>query len=169
MMSPTPSPASSSKKPTKDLLSSPWCWECSKKPRESGAFWTAAESLCFRAGVGDREHASAEVFAIPHGNRTVGTCIIRHLHKAEAPGAAGLAISHDARRGDLACFGEGVAELITCRAVRKTADKEFACHDYEKQNYLLFYRKATLPDAKHGYNGDLLEHQKYSTSTQALQ
>ena len=32
-------------------------------------------------------------------------------------------------RETLARLGEGVAELITRRAVRKTADKEFACHE----------------------------------------
>src|SRR3990167_3813525 len=93
-----------------------------------GVLRTAVKRLSLRAGVGDREHATAELFAVPHFYGGVGACIIRHLHKAEAPGAAGLAVSHDRGRGDLAGFGEGVAELVTCRAVRKTADKEFACH-----------------------------------------
>lgn len=66
-----------------------------KNPAEAGSFDVLAEGLSLRAGIGDRERAAVEVLAIPHGNSGIGARIIGHLHEAEAPGAAGLTISHN--------------------------------------------------------------------------
>ena len=94
--------------------------------------------LAFRTCLGDCEHPTAEVLAIPHGNSTFEVSVISHLHEAEATGATSLAISHDGSRCDLTCLSKCVAELVSGCAVRKSAHKQFTCHIYAKYVVLIY-------------------------------
>ena len=82
------------------------------------------------AGLGDRQHPTADLFPVKRPHRCDGIHLAPHLHKAEAAGPPGRPIGDDPHRDDLAsALGEQGAELRLVDVKRQVPHVQPRSHD----------------------------------------
>src|ERR1700761_8861713 len=88
---------------------------------------TATAARAFLGDV-DAESAAFEHRAVERLDSLVGLGVRHHRHEGEATSAAGLAIGHDVRVGDVAMLGEERLERLLRRVVGKIAHIKSIIH-----------------------------------------
>src|SRR5207244_1690384 len=101
-------------------------------PPAAGAAAARAAAVTAAAlrGLGDLDFdlATIDVLTVEARDGLLSVLLARHLHEAEAPRPAGVAVGHDAGRFDVADRSEDFAQTITRRGKGEATDEELHGH-----------------------------------------